>query len=142
MFKLVQQEAALSILRAADMIAQEGASLMKPFDLTPAQFNVLRILRGAPGGLSCGQIGERMISRDPDITRLLDRMEGRGLIARQRGDQDRRVVVTRISGAGLKLLERVDPVVSAWHARQFEGFSDAQLRQIAELMGRMLQVRE
>lgn len=139
--KLVQQEAALSILRAADLISQESASVMKPFDLTAPQFNVLRILRGSPDGLPCGQIGERMINRDPDITRLLDRMEARNLILRQRGEQDRRVVTARISSEGLKLLERVDPVVHACHLHQFEDFSDAQLRQIIELMGNFLKSR-
>jgi len=138
MFKSVQQEAALSILRAADLIAQQGACVMKPFDLTVSQFNVLRILRGSPDGLPCGQIGERMINRDPDITRLLDRMEARDLIVRHRGEPDRRVVTARISSGGLKLLELADPVVHEWHLHQFDGFSEGQLRQIINLMERFL----
>jgi DNA-binding MarR family transcriptional regulator len=139
--KFLQQEAALSILRAADLISQESASVMKPFDLTVSQFNILRILRGSPDGLPCGQIGERMINRDPDITRLLDRMEAHKLIERQRGEQDRRVVTARISAEGLKLLERVDPVVHACHLDQFEDFSHGQLQQIIDLMGNFLKSR-
>jgi DNA-binding MarR family transcriptional regulator len=137
---LSKHEAALSILRAADLIAQQASSALKPFDLTPAQFNVLRILRGAPEGLACGQISERMIQRDPDVTRLLDRMEGRGLIVRQRSEMDRRVVNARISPRGRELLERVDPVIQELHLRQFEGFSDSQLSQMKELMERVLRV--
>jgi DNA-binding MarR family transcriptional regulator len=131
---MIQQEAALSILRAADLIMQESASQLKPFDLTGAQFNVLRILRGSPDGLPCGQIGERMINRDPDITRLLDRMEVRQLILRQRSEQDRRVVTARISQHGLDLLKRVDPVISDLHKRQFAGFSEKQMGQVMQLM--------
>jgi len=134
----IQQEAALGILRAADLIAQQSASVMKPFDLTGAQFNVLRILRGSPDGLPCGQIGERMIQRDPDVTRLLDRMQTRNLIVRQRSKQDRRVVTAKISEKGLDLLERLDPLVNQMHLRQFDGFSEIQLRQMKDLMDQVL----
>lgn len=134
MSEFVEREAALGILRAADLISQESASVMRPFDLTPAQFNVLRILRGSPEGLACGQIGDRMINRDPDITRLLDRMEARKLIVRHRSEHDRRVVNARISQDGLDLLERVDPAVHDCHLRQFESFTERQLLQITELM--------
>lgn len=138
MFKFLQQEAALSILRAADVVAQEGASVMKPFDLSPQQFNVLRILRGSPEGLACGQIGERMINHDPDITRLLDRMEARNLILRHRSGADRRVVTARITNDGLSLLGRVDPAVHELHMRQFEGFTECELRQLTELMNKLI----
>jgi len=133
----IQQEAALSILSAADVIQQESSSMMKPFDLTPPQFNVLRILRGAPEGLACGQIGERMISRDPDITRLLDRMEARSLIMRERSDHDRRVVTARISDDGLELLKRVDPMIRSLHEQQFQGMTEKQMRQIIELLAQL-----
>jgi DNA-binding MarR family transcriptional regulator len=74
------------------------------------QYNVLRILRGAePGGRTCGEIGERMIAREPDVTRLLERMEKAALIERTRDSTDRRVVVTRITSAGLKLLDAMEP---------------------------------
>ncbi len=112
---------------------------MKPFDLTAAQFNVLRILRGSPDGLACGQISERMIQRDPDVTRLLDRMESRSLIQRTRSSEDRRVVITRISDAGLQLLTRIDPLVQQSHLRQFQGFTKCQLEQIKMLLDQVLE---
>lgn len=135
---LLQQEAALSILRAAEVIMQDTASALKPFDLTGAQFNVLRILRGSPDGLACGQISERMIHRDPDITRLLDRLEARNLITRHRNEQDRRVVTAKISEAGSELLTRVNPVVNTAHITQFQSFSETQMRQVRSLLQRLL----
>jgi DNA-binding MarR family transcriptional regulator len=79
---------------------------------------VLRILRGAPGELPCGEIGNRMITRDPDITRLVDRLARRGLVARKRQAQDRRTVLTRITPAGLRLLSRLDKPVESTHRHQ------------------------
>jgi DNA-binding MarR family transcriptional regulator len=136
---MIQQEAALNILRAADLILQDSAATLKPFDLTVAQFNVLRILRGAPEGLPSGQIGQRMINRDPDITRLLDRMELRQLIFRERSDHDRRVVTARITQNGLDLLKRADPTIADSHHRQFAGFTEKQLRHIIQLMAQISQ---
>ncbi len=89
----------VSLMRTADALARGAEALLKPFNLSGTQYNILRILRGAgEKGLACREVGCRLISRDPDITRLLDRMESRGLIARAREAQDRRVVKTRIIG--------------------------------------------
>lgn len=131
---MIQQEAALSILRAADLIMQDGSAILKPFDLTGPQFNVLRILRGSPDGLSCGQIAERMINKDPDVTRLLDRMEARGLIVRERSDMDRRVINSCISEAGRDLLQQADPAIRQMHERQFQGMTERQMSQIIKLV--------
>jgi DNA-binding MarR family transcriptional regulator len=131
-FSLVEEEAALSIVRTADVLAQRTAEFLKPFDISAAQYNVLRILRGAREDLACGQIAERMVSRDPDITRLLDRMEMRELIGRARDGEDRRVVKTRITRKGLRLLEEIDPLIAAHHRSQFAGFGDKKLRQLVE----------
>src|SRR5690606_2268200 len=88
----------LSIIRTADKLGRRFSEMMKSVDLSPTQYNVLRILRGAGGdGLACGAISERMVTRDPDITRLLDRLEKRGLVARSRDKEDRRVVTARIT---------------------------------------------
>ncbi|MEQ1354385.1 MAG: MarR family transcriptional regulator, partial [Candidatus Acidiferrum sp.] len=87
----------VDLLRIADIFASQAEHMVKTAGLTGAQYNVLRILRGAGEGLACKEIGERMISRDPDITRLLDRMEKRRLITRERQSDDRRVVKTRIT---------------------------------------------
>jgi DNA-binding MarR family transcriptional regulator len=95
---------------------------------------VLRILRGAPEGLTCGEIGERMITRDPDITRLLDRLEKRKLIARSRESEDRRVVVARITRGGLDVLARLDGPVREVHRAQLGHLGRERLRALAELL--------
>ena len=82
------------------MLSRGFAPLLKAEELSSTQYNVLRILRGAPEGLPCGEIGNRMITRDPDITRLLDRLEKRGLVSRCRETKDRRMVLTRITDKG------------------------------------------
>jgi DNA-binding MarR family transcriptional regulator len=138
-FSLVEEEASLSIVRTADVLYQRTAELLKPFDLSLPQYNVLRILRGAKEALACGQIAERMVSRDPDMTRLLDRMEARGLIGRARDSQDRRVVKTQITSRGLRLLEDLHPLIAAHHKKQFGGFGEKKLKQLIEWMD---QVRE
>jgi len=128
----------VAILKAADSLAQEAEHLIKTAGLTPAQYNVLRILRGAePGGLLCRGISERMISRDPDITRLLDRMEKNSLITRERQTEDRRVIKTRITAGGLKLLKKLDRPVHELHRNQFRHMSAARQRQLAELVNEM-----
>jgi len=125
----------ISIQKTADALGLEAAQLLKPHGLTATQYNVLRILRGAePSGLPCSGIGERMISHDPDMTRLLDRMEKRGLITRARQSDDRRVVKTRISTAGLRLLKSLDQPVRELHARQFSHMPAARLKSLAELL--------
>src|SRR5438046_10704625 len=99
----------IALLQSADGLTQEAEHLVKAAGLTGAQYNVLRILRGAePEGLACKGIGDRMISHDPDMTRLLDRMEKRGLITRERQTDDRRVVKTRITPQALSLLKTMD----------------------------------
>jgi DNA-binding MarR family transcriptional regulator len=125
----------VALLKAADTLSLEAEQLFKPAGLSGTQYNVLRILRGAePGGLACRAIADRMISHDPDITRLLDRMEKRGLITRERQTDDRRVVKTRITAAGLSALKALDAPVHAMHQRQFEHLSAAQLKTLANLL--------
>jgi DNA-binding MarR family transcriptional regulator len=123
------------ILRAADTLGQEAERLLKAAGLTGAQYNVLRILRGAePEGLPCRGVGDRMISHDPDITRLLDRMEKRGLITRERQTDDRRVVKTRITPPALSLLKTLDRPVHELHKRQFRHMSAASLKILSDLL--------
>jgi DNA-binding MarR family transcriptional regulator len=108
-FELIEEEAMLNVVRTAEVLQRTMADFLREFDLSPVQYNVLRILRGAgAAGATCSQIGERLLTRDPDITRLLDRMEARGLILRERSSEDRRVVITRISGAGSALVDSMD----------------------------------
>jgi len=101
--------AVLGILRAADLLRRRGTALLAPHGLTIQQFNVLRILRGArPDGLCTLTIAERMIEQTPGITRLIDRLEAKKLVARVRSEEDRRQVWCRITPAGLQLLARLD----------------------------------
>jgi DNA-binding MarR family transcriptional regulator len=127
----------VSLLRTADALARGAEALLKPYSLSATQYNILRILRGAgEKGLACREVGGRLISRDPDITRLLDRMESRGLIARAREAQDRRVVKTRITAQGLRLLDELDKPVHELHRRQMRHLPARQLRQLANLLDR------
>jgi DNA-binding MarR family transcriptional regulator len=125
----------IALLKAADKLAQQAEQLVKANGLTGAQYNVLRILRGAePDGLACSTISERMISHDPDMTRLLDRMEKRDLITRQRQTDDRRVVKTRITGGGLELLKQLDHPIRELHKKQFAHMGNARVKELADLL--------
>ena len=125
----------VAILKAADALSAQAEQLMKANGLTGAQYNVLRILRGAgPEGLPCNGISERMISRDPDMTRMLDRMEARALITRERQKEDRRVVKAFITDEGLKLLKKLDAPVRDLHKRQFGHVSAARQKALLELI--------
>ncbi len=108
-FGSIEEEAFLNLAKTTDMLQQVLETVLKPHGISHTQYNVLRILRGAgDAGLPCKQIAARMISHDPDITRLVDRMEKPGLVTRVRSAADRRVVVVRITPDGLQLIERVD----------------------------------
>jgi DNA-binding MarR family transcriptional regulator len=124
----------VELLCTTDLLSRSLAQLLKPEDISSTQYNVLRILRGSPEGLPCGEIGSRMITRDPDITRLLDRLEKRSLITRWRDSADRRTVLSRITPEGLKLLQRLDAPVQAAHKRQLGHLSPPQLSQLADLL--------
>jgi DNA-binding MarR family transcriptional regulator len=127
----------VSLLRTGDALARGAEALVKPYNLSGTQYNILRILRGAgEKGLACREVGELLISRDPDMTRLLDRMESRGLIARAREAQDRRVVKTRITQEGLRLLEELDQPMRELHCRQLRHLPAKELRQLLKLLDR------
>lgn len=114
-FASIEEEVFLNVQRTAESLLGGVADALKLFELTPTQFNVLRILRGAgPAGIPCREVSERMVTRDPDVTRLLDRLESRALVERERLTTDRRVVAARIAPAGLEILKRADPVVAAF----------------------------
>jgi DNA-binding MarR family transcriptional regulator len=130
-----EDRAFIALQKAADKLTMQAEQVLKSNGLTGAQYNVLRILRGAePQGLACSSIAERMISHDPDMTRLLDRMEKRNLITRRRQSDDRRVVKTRITSGGLELLKRLDPTVRELHKRQFAHIAAARVRTLANLL--------
>jgi len=134
-FKSVEEEALLSIARTAAVLEHAGAEALKPFKLTITQYNVLRILRGAgDAGLCRNEVGQRLVTRVPDVTRLLDRMDAAGLIVRQRGGEDRRFVATRITEKGLKLLDKIDRELPAMHGRLLGHVAQKRLRELVALL--------
>ena len=134
-FGSLQEEAFLALQRTADQLQGRVAEMLKPYGLSPTQYNALRILRGAgDSGLACSEIGERMINRDPDITRLLDRLQRRGLVRRARDRQDRRVIMAHITAAGSKLLKDLDRPVEEFQQRLLGGLRQQQLKDLVRLL--------
>jgi DNA-binding MarR family transcriptional regulator len=129
-----EEAAFLDLLRTADMLTRRAIGVLKAEDLSQTQYNVLRILRGAPHGLPCGEIASRMITRDPDVTRLLDRIEKRGLVSRARESRDRRKVLTRITAQGLKLVNRLDEPVQELHRKLLGHLGKERLQALGELL--------
>src|SRR5437879_3464253 len=129
-----EEAAFLDLLRTTDRLSRGLAHVLKPEELSATQYNVLRILRGAPEGLPCGEVASRMITRDPDVTRLLDRLEKSGLISRCRETRDRRTVLTRITPEGLKLLARLDEPVQQVHRQQLGHLGRKRLLALNELL--------
>jgi DNA-binding MarR family transcriptional regulator len=125
----------IALIQAATEFERDFVELLKREDLSPAQFNVLRILRGAgDAGATCGEVGGKLIRHDPDVTRLVDRLERRRLVQRTRELADRRIVRTRITDAGLDLLARLDPDVDALHETQLGHMSTDKLAQLKALI--------
>lgn len=137
-FHSLEQEAYLNIHRTAGLLDQAMSELLKPHGLTSRQYNVLRILRGAGEcGASCKEIAARMITPDPDVTRLVDRMEGRGLVTRGRSQADRRVVAIRITEEGLELLRALDNPVEKLALRSMGALNADELRELIGLLERL-----
>jgi DNA-binding MarR family transcriptional regulator len=135
-FKSLKEEAHLSLQRTAALLEHAFEAALKPHRITATQYNVLRILRGAqPEGLCRNEIGVRLVRQVPDVTRLLDRLEDVKLIARHRGGDDRRYVVTRITRAGLHLLDQVEDRIDQIHDEQLGHLDDTQLRKLIALLG-------
>lgn len=129
-----EEAAFLDLLRTADLLTRRAIGVLKTEDLSPTQYNVLRILRGAREGLTCGEIACRLITRDPDVTRLLDRLEKRGLISRARESRDRRMVLARITPEGLELVDRLDEPVQETHRKLLGHMGKSRLRALGELL--------
>jgi DNA-binding MarR family transcriptional regulator len=135
-----EEELYLSLIRTADMLTRHASKLLKEVGISHAQYNVMRILRGAGAdGLPCGEISARLITRDPDVTRLLDRLATRGLVGRGRSTGDRRVVSARITDAGLALLADLDKPVIEAHKEQFELLNESEIR---AMLDQLTKVRE
>lgn len=137
-FPRVTAEALLSVLRTAAILEHQLTEALKPYGITHTQYNVLRILRGAGTDGLCGrEIGARMVSRVPDVSRLLDRMEETGLITRERDPDDRRHVTARISRKGLAVLDQATPGLEAVERTRAGRIPAAQLQQLIEVLGRV-----
>lgn len=131
----LEVEVFLNLLRTADALSRAEVSLLKTHGLGVAQYNVLRILRGAGrDGLTCGDVSTRLIAKDPDVTRILDRLDRQGLIERGRHDRDRRVIRVSIAKAGLALLARLDGPLDEVHRRQLSHLSPSELRTLSALL--------
>ncbi len=134
-FSSLEQEALLNLQRTAGFLQHAMQQMLRPHGLTEPQYNVLRILRGAgTDGLRCSEIGERMVSRDPDITRLLERLERQHLIERKRDSKDRRVVYTHITDDGLQILSNLDPVIEESSRLTVSHLGAERLTQLIDLL--------
>ncbi len=136
-FHSLEQEAMLSIARTDAILGYSIIEVLKPFDVTPTQYNVLRILRGAGDkGLCREDVRERLISQVPDVTRLLDRLEEAGLVGRARDTVDRRLVTTRITDAGLELLRKLDRPIDEAHEKQLGHMTKTELKTLIGLLAK------
>ena len=130
-----EEEAFLNVIRTAEALMWGVAETLKPAGLTPTQYNILRILRGAGAeGVSCKEAAERMVTKDSDVTRLLDRLEQQHLIKRERHGLDRRVVMTVITDKGLKQLAQLDEPMQELHRRQLAHLGKQRLNSLAGLL--------
>lgn len=136
-FATPSHEAHLSVLRTAAVLTDAIEQALRPYGVTVAQYNVLRILRGSPDGLCRNEVRDRMLTRMPDVTRLLDRMEDAGLIWRARGVEDRRLVTTRLTAEGRRLVDELDPVLDAEHRRIMGALDDTEHRTLVALLARV-----
>lgn len=135
-----REEVIPELLRTADIVRRRIASVLAPFNVTPQQYNVLRILRGSgPAGLPTLEIGDRLIEETPGITRLIDRMESHGWVIRERSRDDRRQVICRLTPAGNDLLGQLDPVVAAAPTAVLSRLPEASARQLRAILARIRQ---
>jgi len=137
-FRSREQQATLGLLRTADAVKRSLAQVVEPHGITPQQYNVLRILRGAgPDGLPTLTIGERMVEQTPGVTRLVDRLERKGLVARTPCPKDRRRVFCRITEKGLELLTELDEPVNRWDAKAVAALAPSDLASLIGLLDRV-----
>lgn len=133
----------LELVRAHERAAAEAAALLREHGLSQPQYNVLRILRGASGQRgSCQYVGERLLTREPDVTRLLDRLQKAGLVTRRRSDSDRRVVEARLEPAGRALCDALDEPIASLHEEQFGHLGSAALAELLDLLQRSPRSRD
>ncbi len=134
-FASTKHELWLNLSRTTALLGHELEQKLRGYGLSPTQYNVLRILRGAiPNGLCQYEIRDRLVAQVPDVPRILERMEKAGWILRTRGEQDRRMVVASVSEDGLKLLGELDGPMEGWMSGLFEGLTEGEVRRLNELL--------
>lgn len=134
-FKTIGQEAAVALLRTADAVKNNVAKAIEPHGITLQQYNVLRILKGSyPNPLPTLEIGERMIERQPGVTRLLDRLAAKQLVRRKRCTKDRRLMHCWITDAGLQLLENLDPAINQADSQAMSSLPESEMRQLLKIL--------
>jgi DNA-binding MarR family transcriptional regulator len=134
-FASLEEEVSLNLQRTAYLLGTKSTEFFKNVDLTPTQYNVLRILRGAgENGLTCSEVSERLVTKDSDITRLLERLVARNLIVRERDTSDRRVIVAKITEAGLQILQGLDEPVSKSNQENLAHLGQDLLEQLNALL--------
>jgi DNA-binding MarR family transcriptional regulator len=143
-FELPEEEVYVSLLRTTHWLVHEAEQLLKPMELSEATYNVLRILRGAAdtegeSGLPCQEVGSRMVTRVPDVTRLVDRLIAQGFAKRERLEEDRRVVRLSITAKGRDVLEKLEKPLHAMHRRQLSNLTKTEMEQLCDLLERVRQ---
>ena len=134
-FSSIEEEALLNLIRTSDSVSRVLQRKTRKWGITSTQYNVLRILRGAqPRGLTCAAIGDRMITAEPDITRLLARLKALKLIKQHRDRNDRRVVWTQIADAGLELLQSMDPTIKQFPKELIGHVSESDVYELIRLL--------
>jgi DNA-binding MarR family transcriptional regulator len=134
-FDSAEQEATLNLARTLDYVMHPFSELFAANGISGPQYNILRILRGVGGdGLPCQELGSRMVTRMPDVTRLVDRLESAGLVERRRTPQDRRIVLVRLTRPGRELLARLDRPELDLHKQMLGHLSRGELDELNRLL--------
>jgi DNA-binding MarR family transcriptional regulator len=139
-FESPQQEAMLGLIVAASHVRSLIEKITAQTGISPEQYNILRILKGIhPNGHSCGEIGNRMLDRSPDITRRIDALLKQGLVERSRSEEDRRVVLTRITVKGLQLLEKLHPVFNMSELSRVKALTSKDCEDLARICEKLIE---
>jgi DNA-binding MarR family transcriptional regulator len=135
-FRSLQEQVVINLMRTTRAVEESWIQYLKRHEgISQSQYNILRILRGArPKPIRTSDIGDRMITRDPDVTRLIDRLIQQGLVRRERDTEDRRVVLVEITGQGLAMLARLDGPAAQYTDGAMAGLSQQQLRTLDTLL--------
>lgn len=133
-FESLEQEAMLGILRTSDLLENRLARLLREYDLTPSQYNAMRIMRGEGEPMPCLEVAGRMIQVAPAITRVVDQLVGRGLIEKQQSSKDRRVFLVGLTSAGTRLLKKLDAPIQTLHQSLLGHVSNSDLKTLNKIL--------